>query len=133
VILDFGKNDGKNRSRLEIVRDMLRVVSGKARKTRIMYQANLNFNQMEKYLDLLLRSDLVEYDGDSCYSLTSRGEEFLKVYACYVERVNRIRNEVQQTAKDRLQLESIFLGCYFKDKRVNGRNELGDVETYGLI
>ncbi|MCW4044508.1 MAG: winged helix-turn-helix domain-containing protein [Candidatus Bathyarchaeota archaeon] len=108
VFLGFGKDDSKNRDKLEIVRDMLLAVVGKVKKTRIMYQANLNYSQVEKYLSLLLRNDLIECDGDSCYSLTLRGKDFLKSYAAYVDKCGRVKKEVERTAKDRVQLESLF-------------------------
>ena len=105
----------KNRRRLDIVREMLSIASVRVRKTRIMYQANLNYNTLEKYLTGLLESDLVECDGDSCYLTTSKGELFLQMYDDYLERCRHIREEIDETARERLLLESI---C-FKDKNSN--------------
>jgi len=105
----------KNRRRLDIVREMLSIASVRVRKTRIMYQANLNYNTLEKYLTGLLESGLVKCDGDSCYSITSKGELFLQMYDDYLERCRHIREEIDETARERLLLESI---C-FKDKSNN--------------
>ena len=44
----------KNRRSLDIVREVLSIVSVRVRKTKIMYRANLSFVQVEKYLTVLL-------------------------------------------------------------------------------
>ena len=96
---------GSNRCSLDIVRDMLSVASVKARKTRIMYQANLSFVQLEKYLHDLLEKGLLNYDGDSCYAITKKGLEFLRLYDEYVDRCKVIKQQVDQSARNRLLLE----------------------------
>ena len=103
------RRNGKNINRhsLDIVRDMLSVASVKARKTRIMYQANLSFVQVEKYLHTLLEKGLLEHDGDSCYLITQKGLDFLKLYDDYVERCRELKEQVDQSVKDRLLLESM--------------------------
>ena len=96
---------GNNRHSLDIVRDMLSVASVKARKTRIMYQANLSFVQLEKYLHNLLEEGLLNHDGASCYLITKKGLEFLRLYDEYIERCGAIKEQVDRSAKDRLMLE----------------------------
>jgi len=102
------KNKNKNRCSLEIVGDVLSIASAKVKKTRIMYQANLSYVQLEKYLRVLLDGGLVQCDKDSCYLITQKGREFLKTYADYLERCSRIRKEAEETEKDRKSLESAF-------------------------
>lgn len=53
------------RSRYEIIADMLNVVSGRAKKTKIMYQANLSYKLLQKYLaeDQTLQSCHVRAKG----------------------------------------------------------------------
>jgi predicted transcriptional regulator len=69
----------KKRDRVTIIADILKSVrynpTGK-RKTKIMQSANLSFEQMNKYLDLLLRNGYVIVDGQM-YKPTSRGLAFL--------------------------------------------------------
>lgn len=115
------KSVNKNRDRLNIVRDMLAIASSKARKTRIMYQANMNHEQVEKYLKTLLEEGLLERDGGPCYMITRKGREFLRVYADYLERCRRLNEEVNGTAKHRLLLESM---C-FNAKGETNRAEIG--------
>lgn len=47
---DLGNKEKKYRHKLEIIRDMLSVALRKTRKTKIMYQTNLSYSLMEKYL-----------------------------------------------------------------------------------
>lgn len=98
---------GSNRHSLDIVSDMLSAASVKARKTRIMYQANLSFTQVEKYLHSLLENGLLCHGGDSCYAVTQKGLEFLKLYSEYVEHCKQIKDRVNQSSRERLLLEDM--------------------------
>ena len=86
---------------------MLAIASTKVNKTRIMYQANLSFLQVEKYLKSLLGSGLMEFDGDSLYVITRKGKAFLHMYTSFVERCEQLKEETDTTAKDRLRLENM--------------------------
>ena len=101
---------GNNRHSLDIVRDMLSVASVKARKTRIMYQANLSFVQLEKYLGDLLEKGLLSYNGDSYYLITKKGLEFLKLYDYHIEQLRLIREQENKRVQDRLFLENMCSG-----------------------
>ena len=63
----------------EICADLLRVARGGARKTQLVYRANLNFKVVKKYLSVLLRNGLLEVDPPF-YSSTEKGEEFLRLF-----------------------------------------------------
>jgi predicted transcriptional regulator len=97
----------KNRRGLDIVREVLSIVSVRVRKTKIMYGANLSFVQVEKYLTVLLGSGLLKHDGDSGYLITERGMEFLQLYEDHLERSTRLREEVERNMRDRLRLENM--------------------------
>lgn len=76
------KPQRKNRSRLQIVADILQVAKNGSNKTRIMYQANLSFELLRRYVDFLKRSGLlqtVDRDGKS-YVTTEKGHRFLEEY-----------------------------------------------------
>jgi predicted transcriptional regulator len=113
MLMNTAAPQNKNRGSLDIVRDILSIASVKVRKTKIMYQANMSYVQLEKYLKVLLDGGLVECDGDSCYLITQKGREFLQTYANYVERCRRIRKEADGTARDKQLLEDM---CF------NGKN-----------
>ena len=70
------------RSRIQIAADILEIARSGSRKTRIMYQANLSFDLLQKYLDLLVRFGLLEIHGgpEKNYVATDKGRRFLEDY-----------------------------------------------------
>jgi predicted transcriptional regulator len=70
------------RSRIQIAADILEIAKNGSRKTRIMYQGNLSFDLLQKYLDMLVKHDLLETRGDSkkSYVATEKGRRFLEDY-----------------------------------------------------
>jgi predicted transcriptional regulator len=52
----------KNRSSIDIVANILEIAKDGAKKTRIMYLANLSFDQLKKYLNFLIDKNLLEYN-----------------------------------------------------------------------
>jgi predicted transcriptional regulator len=107
-ISDFGVTQkSKNRNSLEIVRDMLSAASVKTKKTRIMYAAHLSYRLMEKYLNTLLDSGLIERIDDSSYLITLKGKDFLQMYDDYLEQCKRIGEELRGVHKDRMLLENM--------------------------
>jgi predicted transcriptional regulator len=69
----------ERRSRLEIIADILLVAREGAKKTEIVYKANLNFKRVGKYLPYLVKKGLIE-NISSDYKTTKRGNEFLRDY-----------------------------------------------------
>lgn len=77
-------NLGSYRSRLDIIADILHVVSQNARKTQIMYQANLSYKVLTKYLTEVIKASLVDFERKrKCYLLTAKGRAFLEAYNDY--------------------------------------------------
>ncbi len=73
----------KNRSRVEIVANMLSIAKSGALKTHLMYKANLSYLMVTEYLDYLSRYGLikeVQSDGAKLFQTTSRGIEYLVTY-----------------------------------------------------
>jgi len=70
----------KKRDRATIIADILKSIRFRPkgrRKTNIMQSANLSSDQMNKYLDLLIRNGYIIMDGHM-YKPTSRGLRFLE-------------------------------------------------------
>ncbi len=67
------------RGELEIMGDILHVAINGARKTEIVYKANLNFTRIERYIPLLEKRGLIEI-ARPLYKTTPKGEEFLRNY-----------------------------------------------------
>ena len=81
----------KNRSRTEIVSNILDAANGGATKTKIMYKAFVSYNQLKEYLSVLIENNLIEYsDGTHEFRTTEKGLNYLKMY-------NEIGELLQQT------------------------------------
>jgi predicted transcriptional regulator len=68
------------RSKQEIIAQMLEVCLESASKTRIVYQANLNFRTINPYLDILIKNNLIEISkGEQpLYKTTQKGVDLLE-------------------------------------------------------
>ena len=51
---------GRRRSNIEIIAEMLRVGENGAGKTKIMYNANLSYSQIQKYLGFLIAEGFID-------------------------------------------------------------------------
>jgi predicted transcriptional regulator len=74
---------GRRRDSFEIVAHILGACHGNTKKTHLMYGCNMSFNQLNKYLDLLLDTGLllVEYNSPSRqFRISDKGKDFLKAY-----------------------------------------------------
>lgn len=69
------------RSPLDIKAEIIQISgeNGGARKTRIVYGANLNYNIAGEYLERMIRNGLISYHKP-LYHSTEKGEEFIKIY-----------------------------------------------------
>ena len=75
---------GNYRGRLDIIADILHVVSENAKKTQIMYKANLSYKVLQKYLAEIVEASLIDFEDEKrCYILTAKGREFLDGYQEY--------------------------------------------------
>ena len=99
---------GSYRSRLDITADILKVVSRNAKKTQIMYQANLSYKLLTRYLAEILEVSLVRFERESrCYMLTSKGREFLEKYRDYSKRHKRMERQLNDIHGKRKVLEEL--------------------------
>jgi predicted transcriptional regulator len=70
-----------NRSRTEIVSQVLEAANGGATKTKIMYRALLSYKQMKEYVKLLTEKGMLVYDpARSSFKTTEKGYRFLQIY-----------------------------------------------------
>jgi predicted transcriptional regulator len=75
----------KNRSRVEILYDIIAAARASARKTHLMYKSNLSFKQLDMYLKFLVGQSLIEErfdieDGSKRYYVTTKGLQFLNLF-----------------------------------------------------
>ena len=96
------------RSRLDIIADILRVASQNAKKTQIMYQANLSYKVLQKYLRETLDSSLICYGAEErCYMLTDKGREFLDAYQKYTKSNKRVEENLNDVENKKSVLEDL--------------------------
>jgi predicted transcriptional regulator len=69
----------KRRGSIAMIVDILSVAREKAKKTQIVYKANLDFRMVEEYFPHLMDKGLIENIGGE-YKTTEKGEEFLTDY-----------------------------------------------------
>jgi len=73
----------KRRDRLVIMADILQIARNGVLKTQILYRANLSFEQLTHYLDLLTSTGLLKktsQKGKEVFEATTKGLEFLKTH-----------------------------------------------------
>jgi predicted transcriptional regulator len=65
------------RDKLEIIRSILLIcMNGGAKKTKIVYEANLNFKSADVYPNLLMDQEMIVKE-DGSFRTTPKGAEFL--------------------------------------------------------
>ena len=81
------------RNDLDICAEILQIVKDGAKKTRIVYGANLNFKIVEKYLRRLIENGLLDMMDERRFITTRKGAQFLKQYRVLVEPMNETLEE----------------------------------------
>ena len=96
------------RDRLNIIADILNVASREAKKTQIMYQANLSYKVLQRYLNEIVTASLVKFEDDKqCYLLTGKGHEYLDAYKEYARYSKTIEKRLNDFSTKRKVLENL--------------------------
>jgi predicted transcriptional regulator len=99
---------GSYRNRLDIIADILQVVSQNAKKTQIMYQANLSYKVLQRYLREVTMASLIEFETtEQCYVLTSKGQDFLEAYKDYAKTNKSIEKRLNDFDNKKKNLEEL--------------------------
>lgn len=77
----------RRRSNVDIIADILRIARKGAKKTRIVYGANLNFKLLNEYLERLEEAGLITNDSEKRGMLktTDKGRKYLQHYEGFME------------------------------------------------
>jgi predicted transcriptional regulator len=94
----------KYRDSLNIIADILGVAGSGAKKTRIMYVANLSYGLLEKYLDETVDLGFLRFDGN-CYAVTEKGEAFLEKYSAFSRRNSEAEKKFRSISFEREALK----------------------------
>ena len=75
----------KYRDRLDIIANVLEVTKDGAKKTKIMYGANLSYTLLTRYLKDVMVMGLVRSEEGNIFKLTEKGSYFLQEFYGYRE------------------------------------------------
>jgi len=110
----------KYRDRLDIIADVLKVVKNGAKKTRIMYMANLSYTLLTRYLTDVIEKGLVRIEDGKTYELTEKGSKFLQEFTSYRKHEMKVKERVNIIQDEKVTLVNRFLNI--EDANVNLEN-----------
>ncbi len=90
--IDQRMEGAMKRSRHTIISQVLNICIGGASKTKIVYQANLNFRTVNPYIELLTKNGLINIRNGSTviYETTEKGKALL-------DSIRQVQNELSKT------------------------------------
>jgi predicted transcriptional regulator len=113
----------KYRSRVEIIADVLTVASVGAKKTRIMYFANLSYKLLEKYLAETTKIGFIHFNNGG-YELTERGRRFLERYNAFSNKYSSVEKTLKNMRYEKQVLERMCepTSDFFHKSMIERRN-----------
>jgi len=93
---------------VDIIADILQVVRGSAKKTQIMYQANLSYRVLQRYLAEITGASLICFEDEKhCYILTDKGRAFLDAYEEYSKTNRHVEKRLNDVRTKKSVLEKL--------------------------
>ena len=96
----------KYRRRFDIVADVISVAGQGARKTKIMYFANLSYLLLQRYLADAVRVGFLRLVGEE-FAVTAKGMKFLDRYQRFSGRASRVEADVVALRSEEMELERL--------------------------
>lgn len=84
----------KKRNEYEIIYAIMSSVADGATISRIIYQSNMSYNSLKKYLKMLVEKDLIYKNNYSKYFLTEKGLMLYDVLEDYIEKKKAIEEDL---------------------------------------
>lgn len=119
---------GRYRNRLRIIADILRIASNGAKKTRIMYQANLSYRLLCRYLEDVVNARLVTFEKEDSYVLTSKGKEFLERFSEYHKQCNQLEERISCVSIVKAELEKMLYDQCIGMDDSNGERDIQKIK-----
>ena len=94
------------RRRFEIIGAILSVAEKGAKKTKIMYVANLSYRLLKKYLEETMKIGLIQLKDDK-FQLTEKGRVFLGAYSRFSDRYSRYAKDLENMMFEMKKLEQM--------------------------
>ena len=107
----------KYRRRFEIIADIISAAEKGAKKTRIMYFANLSYKLLFQYLVEVTEAGLISFEKEDRYVLTVKGKAFLNKHEEYSKRCRSLEEHLNHVNNEKTVLEKM---CFNTGKA--GRN-----------
>ena len=79
------------RSEIEIINEILNLAKDGTRKTRILYQTNLSYTQLQVYLSFLLKSNILRMENNNSVKTYKTTEKGLAV----MENINKVLKDLR--------------------------------------
>jgi predicted transcriptional regulator len=115
------------RRRFEIIADVIHAAEKGAKKTKIMYFANLSYRLLQKYLDDSLRVGFIRESRDG-YESTDKGRLFLEKYVEFSSKYSKLVSDFEAL---KFEMEALNRMCGSNmdngGKSGNSRRKLGEV------
>ena len=102
----------KYRKKIDIIADMLSVADEYVGRTKIMYQANLSYRLLKKYLNVVMKAKLLEKKGKGkhpIYKRTVRGEFFLEKYRQYIGKIKALEGKYNVLRDKEAEMLEMFI------------------------
>ena len=112
---------GGYRDRLQIIADILFIVSNRAKKTQIMYRANLSYRMLCRYLSEVVDAGLISFENNDGYVLTDKGKEFLNRHEEYSKRCRSLEMHLNHVNNDKTVLERMCCSTNKVNKNLSHR------------
>jgi len=117
---------GTYRDRFQIIADILEVVSKEARKTQIMYQANLSYHLLCRYLGEVTKTGLIVLQDKDRYVLSEKGKEYLDKHEEYSKRCRNLEKQRFSANDAKIRLEKLIPS----QNKSGNHNRLSRVESF---
>jgi len=127
LVIFWGDGLSKYRDRLQIIADILVIVGKRAKKTQIMYQANLSYRLLCRYLTEVLNANLASFENGDSYVLTEKGKEFLSRHSEYSKWCKSLEKHLNHISNKKITLEKM---CFNANKVNNNVNKT--IQNKGL-
>ena len=94
------------RRRFDILADVLRATGSGAKKTRIMFLANLSYALLKRYLEEAVSLGFLQRSAEE-FLVTPRGEEFLSMYNTLRSTSSRVKADLENLRSETELLEQM--------------------------
>ena len=90
------------RCRIDIIADILRAAKEGSKRTKLVYETNLNFNIFQEYFKLLIETGLLEQFNGKIYT-SDRGLQYVRSYEELDEIMNMTEFKRNLNTSDRIR------------------------------